>query len=280
MTRYIGPKGPDAIASNTPRALTIPPEIHFGYPARIRVWKGILRTEVSRIVHLACVLLLTACASNTSTVPPTASDTSFRATLLAKTDIDRVAEAQQREIFANLRLLTEKLYRRNPRELQKSGQASVAAGVARIFEGPHEWKFPELRGNRDTHAIRLAFREDYQGDRVLAFVAGVASMIQTAFNDKTEFFVFDELEPQALYNAARNVEIAVWKLSTNRTAQRQLFLLSNEAGAVAQNLSYEREFGKIIGNLDVLSKIVADKNNRRIVKVVQSLATAVFLPIK
>jgi len=30
----------------------------------------------------------------------------------------------------------------------------------------------------------------------------------------------------------------------------------------------------------VLSKIVADKSNRTIVKVVQSLATAVFLPIK
>jgi hypothetical protein len=76
------------------------------------------------------------------------------------------------------------------------------------------------------------------------------------------------------------MEIAVWKLSTSHTARRQLFLLSNEAGGAVQNLSYEREFGKIIGSLDVLSKIVADKNNRRIVKVVQTLATAVFLPIK
>jgi hypothetical protein len=241
---------------------------------------SILRSDVTAIVSLACVLLLTACASNNRTLPATSSDTAFRATHLAKTDIDRVAEAQQREIFANLRLLTQKLYRRNPRELQKSGQASVAAGVSRIFEARHEWKFPELRGSRDTHAIHLAFREDYQGDRVLAFIAGVASMIQTAFNDKTEFFVLDELDPQALYNAARNIEIAVWKLSTSRTAQRQLFLLSNEAGGAVQNLSYEREFGKMIGSLDVLSKIVADKNNRRIVKVVQTLATAVFLPIK
>jgi hypothetical protein len=234
---------------------------------------------LTQIALVACVLSFTACASN-NTVPATSSDTTFRATHLAKTDIDRVAEAQQREIFANLRLLTEKLYRRNPRELKKSGQASVAAGVSRIFQGRHEWKFPELRGYRDTQAIHLAFREDYQGDRVFAFIAGVASMIQTAFNDKTEFFVLDELDPQALYNAARNMEIAVWKLSTSRTVQGQLFLLSNEGGGPVQNLSYEREFGKIIGSLDVLSKIVADKNNRRIVKFVQSLATAVFLPIK
>jgi hypothetical protein len=234
---------------------------------------------LTQLALIACVLSLTACAGN-NTVPATSSDTTFRAAHLAKTDIDRVAEAQQREIFVNLQLLTEKLYRRNPRELKKSGQASVAAGVSRIFQGRHEWKFPELRGTRDTQAIHLAFREDYQGDRVLAFVAGVASMIQTAFNNKIEFFLLDELDPQALYNAARNMEIAVWKLSTSRTVQGQLFLLSNEGGGPVQNLSYEREFGKIIGSLDVLSKIVADKNNRRIVKVVQSLATAVFLPIK
>jgi len=56
--------------------------------------------------------------------------------------------------------------------------------------------------------------------------------------------------------------------------------LSNEGSGPVANLSYEREFGKIIGNLDVLSKVIADKENRTVVKVVQSLATAVFLPIK
>jgi hypothetical protein len=47
-----------------------------------------------------------------------------------------------------------------------------------------------------------------------------------------------------------------------------------------QNLSFEREFGKLINSLDVLSKIVASKNDRTVTKVIQSLATAVFLPIK
>jgi hypothetical protein len=234
---------------------------------------------MKRFVLLAALLALSACTRD-RTVPGTTASSPFGPSQFAKTDIDRVSEAQQREIFINLRLVTEKLYKRNPKELRKSGQASAAAGVSRIFEGRHDWKFAELRGARDTQAIHLAFREDYQGDRVLAFVTGLASMIQTAFNDKTEFFVIDDLDPQRIYNAARNVEIAVWKLSTNRTAQGQLFLLSNEAAGPVQNLSYEREFGKIIGSLDVLSKIVADKNNRTIVKVVQSLATAVFLPIK
>ena len=231
-----------------------------------------------RILLLVCVTLLAACAGGNTTPPR--SGGGFQPSQLAKSDIDRVAEAHQREIFIDLRVLAEKLYRRNPRELKKSGMASVEAGLVRIFEGRHEWKFPELQGRRGTDVIHLAFRDDYTGDRVLAFIAGLGSMMQTAFNDKTEFFVIDDLDPQRLHNAARNVEIAVWKLSNARTPQGDFYLLSNEPVGPVRNLSFEREFGKIIGSLDILSKIIADKENRTIVKVIQTLASAVFLPIK
>ena len=232
-----------------------------------------------RLLLLAWLAVLPACQSN-RTVPATAPGHAFNPAQLAKTEIDRVAETQQREIFINLKVLTGKLYRRNPKELRKSGHATIAAGVARIFEGRHEWRFAELQGARDINALQLAFRDDYRGDRVLAFVAGLASMIQTSFNDKTEFFVLDDLDAQRLYNAARNAEIAVWKLSKSRNPQGQLYLLSNATRGPIENLSYEREFGKIINSLDVSSKIVADRSNRAVVKVVQSLATADFLPIK
>jgi hypothetical protein len=231
-----------------------------------------------------CLTLLQACASQ-RTAPPRPTS-GFTPTQLAKSDIDRVVEAHQQEVFHNLRILAEKLYRRNPREFRKSRQSTVDVAVARIFDVHHDWKFPDLRGARDTQAIQLALREDYQGDRVLAYVVGVASMIQTAFHNKTEFFVIDDLDAQGLYNAARNVEIAVWKLSNARNrsnipgAQGELLLLSNEATVAVSNLSFEREFGKVIGSLDILSKIAADKHNRAIVKVVQTLASAVFLPIK
>jgi hypothetical protein len=227
---------------------------------------------------LLCTLaLLEACAQQGTTPPK--SGGGFGPSQLAKSDVDRVAEAHQREAFNNLKLLAEKLYRRNPRELKKGGAASIEAALVRIFEGRHEWKFQELQGKRGTDAIYLTFRDDYAGDRVLAFVAGLGSMMQTAFNDKTEFFVLDDLDPQRLYNAARNVEIAVWKLSNTRMTHGEPFLLSNETTGPVRNLSFEREFGKIIGSLDVLSKIIADKENRTIVKVIQSLATAVFLPV-
>lgn len=231
------------------------------------------------LVLLLLLPALAACASQ-RTAPPKPAGTLFHPSQLVKTDLDRVAEAHQREIFMNLRLLTEKLYRRNPRELKKSGPVSIEAGLKRIFERRHAWRFAELKGARGTEAIHLAFREDYQGDRVLAFVAGLGSMIQTAFNDKTEFFLLDDLDPQGLYNAARNVEIAVWKLSNAQTAGGELYLLSNEGAGPVRNLSFEREFGKVIGSLDVLSKITADKNNRTVIKVIQSLATAVFLPVR
>lgn len=197
---------------------------------------------------------------------------------LAKTDIDRVADAHRREVSASLRLLAEKLYRRNPREWKKGGQPSAEVALARLFDAWPPWRSPELGGKHGTEAVLLALREDYAGDRVAAFVAGLGGMLHDAFNSKHEFFVIDDLDPQRLYNSARNLEIAAWKLAQARGADGAPLLLSNEIAPV-QNLSFEREFGRMIGNLDLLSRIVADKTNRTLVKAIQSMATAVFLPL-
>jgi hypothetical protein len=231
-----------------------------------------------RLALVIAISLLSACASRGTT--PARSGGGFQPSQVIKSDIDRVTEAHHREVFANLKTLTEKLYRRNPREFTKSGQATVDAAVARIFDVNHGWRFQHLHNTRGTRAIHLAFREDFQGDRVLAYVTGLGSMMQSAFNDKIEFFLLDDIDAQGLHNAARNVEIAIWKLSNARDKQGQLFLLSNEASGPVLNLSFEREFGKIIASLDILSKIAADKTNRTVVKVIQSAATAVFLPVR
>ncbi len=233
-----------------------------------------------RNILLLFLPLLTACVTTGTGTTPRKPVSGFDPNQIAKSDIDRVAEAHQREAFASLKLLAEKLYRRNPREWRKGGQPSLEAAVARIFEADHGWRFPELEEKRGTDAIHLAFREDFAGDRVLALVAGLGGMVQAAFNDKTELFLLDDLNPQALFNAARNVEIAVWKLSSATAPGGEPVLLSNEGAGPVRNLSFEREFGKIVGNLDLLSKIVADKTNRIVAKVFQNLATAIFLPVK
>jgi hypothetical protein len=106
-------------------------------------------------------------------------------------------------------------------------------------------------------------------------------MLNAAFEEKDEFFMLDELDAQKLYNSARNLEIAAWKLAHARDAGGALLLLSNEMALASEpaNLSFEREFGKMIGNLDLLASLMANKGHRTIARLVQSLATAVFLPV-
>ena len=106
-------------------------------------------------------------------------------------------------------------------------------------------------------------------------------MLNEAFDNKMEFFMLDGLDAQKLYNSARNVEIAAWKLANARDEAGQLLLLSNEINQppLVSNLSFEREFGKMIGHLDVLTIAIADRDNRTISRVAQSVASAVFLPV-
>jgi hypothetical protein len=232
---------------------------------------------VRRRAFALAACLLAGCA--TSAQNGKRLDSDFRLGYLAKSDIDLVAEAHQRAALDSLRLLAEKLYKRNPREWKKSGQPSAEAAVKRLFGDPARWDFAELQGRKGAEAVHLAFDEAYGGDRVLAFVAGLGYMVMASYEFKTEYYLPDDLDPQKLYNSARNVEIAAWKLANARTAGGELFLLANEAEGPVRNLSFEREFGKLIANQDILARIIAEKTNRSIVHVVQSLATAVFLPV-
>ncbi|MBA4742066.1 MAG: hypothetical protein H2060_05085 [Azoarcus sp.] len=180
-------------------------------------------------------------------------------------------------MFVSLRRLARKLYLRNPREWRKSADSlDEALGV--IFSFDHGWRFEELGERRDIAALMLAFAPDFAGDRVKAFIVGLSSMVQTAFGNQVGFYMLNELEPQAFYNASRNVEIAAWKLATARGPDGMPLLLSNEMGEIT-NLSFEREFGRIIGILETLTDVVEIKTERTVVRIVQNLATAVFLPI-
>ena len=204
---------------------------------------------------------------------------SFNVKSLAKTDVDEVLDIYVHEVRTYLRELMVKLYRRNPRELQKSGHADINKNIARVFDQVHNWKFDELHGQKSIDAIYLAFDEDYQGDRVLAFTVGLTSMIMMSYGNNTDFYILDSVDPQKLYNSARNIEIAVWKLEHNRDSSGELFIYSNSLPDEPPNLSYERLFGKLIAVQDTIAVIIEDKTNRTIKKVIQQMATAVFLPI-
>lgn len=227
--------------------------------------------------YLVFLLALTLAGCATKVGRDGHRDTAFDAKYLAKSEIDRIADTTRTEVYGSLMLLADKLYRRNPREWKKVGLASREEAIERL-----KWRAvlpAELEGRREGPAALLAFREDYGGDRVAALMLGLLTMADAAFEYKEEFFLLDSLDEQKFYNFARNVEIAVWKLSATRDGSGEPLLLSNELDPANRNLSFEREFGRLIGILDFFSRVMADKNGRTVTRFTQSLATALFLPV-
>lgn len=218
-------------------------------------------------------VLLTACAQ----VPDQQGGHTryFNVEAIAKTDIDMVADTLVKQNTAQLKLLATKLYKRNPQQWKKTKFTSREAAIERIFNSP----FPFVEKKRSTNSIRLAFDENYQGDRVLAFVAGLGSMLALSYNEKDDFYLFDSLDAQKLYNSARNIEVASWLLRTKRNQKGQLFLLSSGYQGTHSNQSYERIFGKLIGQQDSFAHVIATKTHRVIKNVIQSTAKLVFLPV-
>jgi len=234
---------------------------------------------IKRIIILCALLILSACNKEIVRENKPVTD-GIGVEQIAKSDIDNVLDVHIKESKNLLRELMVKLYKRNPRELQKSELKLIEEQLVRLFDLKHTWDFPELEGKYDVALIQLTFDKDYQGDRVFTFVAGLMSMIMKSYNYKSEFYMFDTVEPQKLYNCARNIEIAVWKLSNNLDSSGEPFLYSNSlANEEVTNLSYERLFGKLIATQDNITTIMAGKNNRTVKTVIQKMATAVFLPI-
>ena len=100
------------------------------------------------------------------------------------------------------------------------------------------------------------------------------------YNHKTEFYILSRVDAQKLYNSARNIEAVIWKLSNARNKNGELVLVSNSADPQdVNNLSFEREFGKIIGIQDVLARSVENKSIRSIRSGIVNLALMIFLPI-
>ena len=207
------------------------------------------------------------------------AETEFSAQSLAKGDIDNVLDIYVHEVRQLLRELMVKLYKRNPKQLKKSPFNDIDKNVSRVFDKHHDWSFKQLDYKEGVDAIKMTFDDTYHGDRVFSFIVGLSSMLMASYGDRTDFYMLDDVDAQALYNSARNIEIAVWKLSNNRDKHGELFLYSNSLPGEETYLSYERLFGKLIANQDTIAIIMQSKNKRLIKKVFQKMATAVFLPI-
>lgn len=227
---------------------------------------------------LAALGAMAGCASPAPTPKGEAPAAPMASGQIAQSDVNRMATLGMRDNLDSLLRLADKLYRRNPAEWRKTSTVSREAALAQLrgaVEARTPW--PELQGKRDIAALSLALGPEFRGDRVAAFVYASADMVVTAHGGKTTFYLTDSLDAQYLYNAARNIEIAVWLLSSRRNAAGQPLLLADEMSERERNLSFEREFGKIIGRLDLLSSVLTEKYRRAVITYVQNLLGGTFL---
>ncbi|MGR8933742.1 MAG: hypothetical protein ACU837_05040 [Gammaproteobacteria bacterium] len=229
----------------------------------------IIRKTLSYLLALLLLGILVGCTGTQESV----QGRPFEITSLAKNDIDLVTEMHQQVVFASLKELAMKLYKRNPREWKKDGHKSLDDAVASLSTDP----FPEVDGKTSVDCIRLAFDEKFQGDRVKAFVAGLETMILDAYDGHRSVYIYNLLDAQKFYDSARNLEVASWLLRTKIDNRNQLFLLST-GGSDEVNLSFERLFGKMINAQDMMAQIMADRTHRQIKNVLQS-AAMVLIPI-
>lgn len=234
---------------------------------------------------LAAVVLLLGCASSAPTTRGDVQGAPTSRDELVQSELNRVATLAMHDNLQSLMLLADKLYRRNPAQWRAGGATSREQALARIqtaIDLRQAW--PALRGKRDIDAMTWAMSPNFQGDRVAAFILATVDMLITAHGDRTSFYLLDNIDPQHIYNAARNVEIAAWILSDRRDAQGAPLLLTNEIDqGGTRNLSFEREFGKIIARLDLLAELSDERMRRAAINYVQSLLGAgllQFLPVR
>jgi hypothetical protein len=235
-----------------------------------------MRTRKLLALLIPCTALLAGCASSPAPHGQVkGAEASSRE--MGQSDTNRVATLAMRANLDSLYLLMSKLYRRNPAEWKKTAATREEAEkkVRQAIEERQAW--PELQGKRDIQAMTLALSPEFKGDRVAAFIDATADMIIVAHGNKIEFFLVDGLDAQHLYNAARNVELAAGLLARRRTTAGAPLLLSDEIGEQARNLSFEREFGKIVGRLDLMAEFMTERYRRAGISYVQNLLGGSFL---
>ena len=200
---------------------------------------------------------------------------------MMQTDFNRMLTIAMRDNLDSLETLGDKLYRRNPREWRKAGLPGHEAAVAKLNRAIEQRTPPsDLSGLADIEILAVSLDPAYQGDRVAAFVYGLADTILAAHDGRTRFYVTNNLEPQRVHNAARNVEAASWLLTTRRNQSGEPLLYANEISPELTNLSFEREFGGLIGRLDLVASLLGENLRRVGINYAQGLLFFNFLPVR
>ncbi len=222
-------------------------------------------TEMKKTIPPVCLLLaLTACSNVATQIKG-----------LGKLDVDLVSDIHILVLRNHLHEMALKLYDRNPDELGKTPGLSLEARLAQILDHPTDVSYRELDYKHSVPAIELALDHDYRGDRVFALLLGINSMLKFSYNDLNELFMFNELDPQKLYDSARNLEKIASRLRLETRRGKPLINLGPMHGRGA----FEDTIARMAGVQDVMAEIIAAKTQRIVNKTVQS-ATTLLIPVK
>ena len=195
---------------------------------------------------------------------------------LAKSDTAFFVEAVRSELDQSLGLLLVKLYRRNPVQLPMNTTIEVRVEQLKAAR----LNLQEFDSRKPDQLVRMAFHPDFTGDRVYAFVAGLQSMVNHAFDHRREFLLLDDLPTaQFIYNSARNIETAAYLLRTKRTTDGKPYLYADGIQDQILNASYSQLMGEMIGLQDALSTALANKDQRTLNAVARGAASIIFLPV-
>lgn len=231
-----------------------------------------------KILIIFLTLALFSCSSSTLQRKDSTQYDKGSINQFGKSDFDRMADYEIRENIESLKILMIKFYKKNPNQLKKSTSDNAEKMTNWVFNGNHNWKFKRINNAQGVDALNQVFDDNFEGDRVLSLITGLYTMLIKAHGDKKEFYIFDSLDPQKIYNSSRNFEIIVWKLSSKKNNKGQPYLISNEISSSQANLSFEREFGKIIGRTDYFAFTLSEKTERAVTRAIQSFTTGIFLP--
>jgi len=231
-----------------------------------------------KILIIFLTLALFSCSSSTLQRKDSTQYDKGSINQFGKSDFDRMADYEIRENIESLKILMIKFYKKNPNQLKKSTSDNAEKMTNWVFNGNHNWKFKRINNAQGVDALNQVFDDNFKGDRVLSLITGLYTMLIKAHGDKKEFYIFDSLDPQKIYNSSRNFEIIVWKLSSKKNNKGQPYLISNEISSSQANLSFEREFGKIIGRTDYFAFTLSEKTERAVTRAIQSFTAGIFLP--
>lgn len=232
-------------------------------------------------VVLAMAWVLAAC-SNTPSPYGEVQGQLFSKGELLQSETNRMATLAMQQNLDSLFALMDKLYKRNPSEWPKTAKSREGAMEFVKLTVLNRQGWAPLGEARNVHALSKALEVDFDDDRVAAFIYAAADTLVTAHGGKTYFTMVDGLDSQAVHNAARNMEIAAWILSSRTKVDGSPLLLANEIGAEDRNLSFEREMSKIIARLDLMAIYGTEKYRRAVIGYGQGLVAGPllqFLPV-